>query len=211
MSKSARDQFLAQLSVPRETVEKLERYAAMLTEWQSKINLVSATTLPNLWTRHLLDSAQLYRLLPAGTQRMADLGSGAGFPGLVLAIMGVPEMHLIESDQRKSVFLREVARATETKVTVHANRIEDVPPLHVDVVSARALAPLSRLIPLAYRHLKAGGQCLFLKGAELPAELQDASKDWQFEAQESDSLTSAQGRILQLGRLAQKTELQGVS
>lgn len=206
MSKiSGRDTFLKHCPVSRETLERLAKYAQMLETWQQKINLVSGTTLPNVWTRHLLDSAQLFSYLPAGLERLVDLGSGAGFPGLVLAIMGVPEVHLIESDQRKAVFLREVSRETSAGVTVHAARIEDVPSLKADVITARALAPLSRLIPLAYYHLKQeNGTCLFLKGVEMNMEIEDAAHTFDFAAETFQSVTSPTGAIVRLTQIHEK-------
>lgn len=206
MSKiSGRDTFLKHCPVSRETIERLAKYAQMLELWQQKINLVSATTLPNLWTRHLLDSAQLFSYLPAGVQRLVDLGSGAGFPGLVLAIMGVPEVHLIESDQRKAIFLREVSRETGAGANILAARIEDIPSLKADVVTARALAPLSRLLPLAHYHLKEqNGACVFLKGVEMNMEIEDAAHTYDFAAETFQSVTSPTGAIVRLTQIQEK-------
>lgn len=184
--------------VSRETYSKLERYAALLTEWQPRINLVGPKTLPELWTRHMLDSAQLYPLLPAGTQRLVDLGSGAGFPGLVLAMLGVPDVHLIESDQRKCIFLNYVSRETKTPVTVHNARIESVEPLGADVVTARALAPLAELIPYALPHLKPDGAAIFLKGAGWEQEVKDCETRFMFHVKHNPSLTSETGAIVAL-------------
>ena len=114
--------------VSRETLAKFDAYAELLEKWQKRINLVSGKTLPELWTRHFLDSAQLYKSLPSGCNTLVDMGSGAGLPGLVMAIMGVPDVHMIESDSRKVAFLREAARGAGAKVTLHNERIEDVAP-----------------------------------------------------------------------------------
>src|SRR3954447_3134702 len=164
--------------VSRETLDRLAAYLDLLRRWQRTINLVGAGTLHNPWRRHILDSAQLVHLLPEGARRLVDLGSGAGLPGLVLAILGIPEVHLIESDRRKAAFLREAARATATPVTAHARRIEAAPPLAADVVTARALAPLPNLLPLAARFATPATRCLFLKGRQAETELTEAARGW---------------------------------
>lgn len=118
-----------QLGLTAETRERLAAYLALLGKWNPRINLVGPNTLADAWRRHILDSGQLYRYLPTKPHRLVDIGSGAGLPGLILAIMGAPDVHLIESDQRKCVFLREAARITAAKVTIHAVRVEAVAPL----------------------------------------------------------------------------------
>src|SRR5687767_1366639 len=130
------------LGLTRETLNRLAVHLDLLRRWQRAINLVGRSTLADPWRRHVLDSAQLYPHLAGQAGPVVDLGSGAGFPGLVLAILGAPDVHLIESDQRKAQFLREAARVTGTPVMVHARRIEDVAPFPASVVTARALAPL---------------------------------------------------------------------
>ena len=168
--------FRAAANVSRETLERLERYAALLEKWNRAINLVARGSLVDLWRRHMLDSAQLWPLLPVARERprrILDLGSGAGFPGLVLAIMGVPEgsveVHLVESDEKKATFLREAARIAEAPVTLHVQRIESLAPFPVDAVTARACAPLPRLLDYAapflgnYRSGAVAPRGLFLK------------------------------------------------
>jgi 16S rRNA (guanine527-N7)-methyltransferase len=144
------EEFVRETGVSRETLIRLQTFATLLAKWQKAINLVSPATLPDLWSRHFLDSAQLLPLAPAGAQTWLDIGSGAGFPGLVLAILGAPQVHLVESDQRKSAFQREVARATGTNATFHVKRIEDLRPEDVgvlaDVITARALAPPEKVL-----------------------------------------------------------------
>ena len=183
--------------VSRETYSKLQRYAELLAEWQPRINLVSPKTLPDLWTRHMLDSAQLYPLV-RDARRLVDFGSGAGFPGLVLAIMGVPDVHLVESDQRKCVFLNYVSRETKSPVTVHNARIESLPPLHADTVTARALAPLVDLLTYALPHLAPGGRAVFLKGAGWQAETEAAGQQYMFHVKHNPSLTANDGAIVTL-------------
>jgi len=136
--------FAAQTGVSRETVARLEGYAELLKRWSGRINLVSRNTLGDLWRRHFLDSAQLLPLIPQKARSLVDLGSGAGFPGLVLAILGVSGVELIESDKRKGVFLREAARLTNTPVKITDSRIEMAKPHAADVVTARACAPLGK-------------------------------------------------------------------
>ncbi|WP_299442815.1 16S rRNA (guanine(527)-N(7))-methyltransferase RsmG [uncultured Rhodospira sp.] len=170
-------------SIADDTLDRLVTLLERLAHWTRRINLVGPSTLPDAWARHVLDSAALVPLIPPGTRRLADLGSGAGFPGLVLAILGasdvhLPEVHLVESDQRKAAFLREAARATATPVTIHATRIEALAPLGADVVTARALAPLPDLLPLVVRHLGADGVALLPKGREVESELTACADRW---------------------------------
>ena len=180
------------------TLDTLERYAALLRKWQGRINLVGRSSLADLWRRHMLDSAQLLPLLPADARVLVDLGSGAGFPGMVLAILGVPEVHLIESDQRKAVFLRQVSRETSTPVIVHAERIDAVPPFPADVVTARALAPLPELIRLAARFSGPDTVGLFPKGQDLDRELTAVTKTTSMRAEMLPSITDPKGTILRI-------------
>ena len=160
-----------QICVSRETMDKLTAYVALVEKWQQRVNLVSASTLPDIWMRHIWDSAQLAPLVPAGTGRILDVGSGAGFPGLVLAALCDAELHLVESDQKKAVFLQTVIRETGIRATVHKKRIESLPPIGADIVTARALASLDRLLELLEAQLVPGTRCLFLKGARAEVEL----------------------------------------
>lgn len=194
--------FQESTDVSRETLDRLTAYADLLRKWQPKINLVGPTTLPDLWQRHFLDSAQLFPLLPEGTHTLADIGTGAGFPGLVLAILGVPEVHLIESDSRKCAFLREAARVTGTAVTVHNKRIEAVTGLACDVVTARALAPLETLLGWAVPLLRQGGHCVFLKGQNVEGELTDTTKYWKMRTERFDSRSDPGGVVLRIGEIA---------
>ncbi len=165
-------EFRADTGVSRETLARLARYAEALGRWQARINLVGRDTLGDLWRRHMLDSAQLLPLLPHGARRLIDLGSGAGFPGLVLAVLGVPEVHLVEADARKCAFLREAARLADVaNVTIHNRRIEAMPAETFDVVTARALAPLPELLMLARRFAGPATVYLFPKGRGLAEEL----------------------------------------
>jgi 16S rRNA (guanine527-N7)-methyltransferase len=200
MPVSAPDAVLA--GVSRETRERLNTYADLLRKWQRSINLVGPRTLDNLWNRHFTDSAQLLPLIPPNARVLVDFGSGAGFPGLVLAILGVSEVHLIESDQRKSAFLREVARATGTPITVHAKRIEQVAPFPADVVSARALAPLADLLGFAAPFLRSDSLCLFPKGQMAEDELTTASKIWNMNVDRIQSVTDPSATILRVSQVS---------
>ena len=191
-------EFQAKSGVSRETLERLIIYSDLLIKWQAKINLVGPETLADLWSRHMLDSAQLFPLIRPNAKRLVDLGSGAGFPGLVLGVLGVPDVHLVESDARKCAFLREAARLTGTSVTIHNKRIEQIVPLEADIVTARALAPLAKLLDWAFPHLAKGGECLFLKGRGADDELTATAKEWNIALDRIVSLTDPAGLVLQL-------------
>jgi len=198
---------LAHHDVSRGTIERLERLVSLLTKWNSAINLVSRASAIDAWNRHILDSAQIYDLAPATIRHWADLGSGGGFPGLVVAILAAelgPEMRmtLVESDQRKAEFLRQASRSLELDVQVIAERIESSARLGADVVSARALAPLDTLLGFAHRHLSPKGISLFLKGATYRTEVEDARKHWLFELSATPSKTDPAAAILQVKDLS---------
>ena len=190
-------EFAALIDVSRETSERLAAYVALLTKWNAKINLVGPATLADVWRRHILDSAQIHPLV-ADAGVLVDLGSGAGLPGLILAILGGPQVHLIESDARKCAFLHEAARVTGAKLTIHNKRIEAAPLLEADVVTARALAPLAQLLDHAVRFLKPAGKCVFLKGARQADELTEARKSWHMKVTERPSLSDPSGVILEV-------------
>jgi 16S rRNA (guanine527-N7)-methyltransferase len=183
---------------------RLAAFEVLLRRWNRTVNLVAASTLPDLRARHIEDSAQLAALLPPGARRWVDLGTGGGFPGLVVAAIlaeSAPsvQMHLVEADGRKAAFLAEAARQLGLAATVHARRIEDLAPLAADVVSARALAPLPALLPLAARHMAAGATGLFLKGARVDEELAAARTHWTFEAEVGQSRSGGGGVIVRTG------------
>jgi 16S rRNA (guanine527-N7)-methyltransferase len=198
--------FAAQTGVSRETVARLEAYAGLLKRWSGRINLVSRNTLGDPWRRHFLDSAQLLPLIPENTRNLVDLGSGAGFPGLVLAILGVPGVELIESDQRKGVFLREAARIAGAPVKIIDSRIETVKPHPADVVTARACAPLDKLLPLAQRFIGPKTVCLFLKGENVEEELTTAYRSWKMNAARLPSRADPRGVVLQLEQVTREPE-----
>ena len=180
------EELLPGFAVSRETFLKLKEYENLLTKWNSKINLVSKSTLTDFWNRHILDSVQFFCLIGEKTGKWVDFGSGGGFPGLVLAILSDEfeisnNLCLIEADVRKSVFLKTVCRELGLVVDVFNNRIEEISPMFVDVVSARALAPLKTLCFYAESHLNENGIAVFAKGENWKSELLEAQKNWIFE------------------------------
>jgi len=190
--------FGERLGVSRETLERLSIHLELLRRWQPAINLVGSASLADPWRRHFLDSAQLAALVSPAVTGGIDVGSGAGFPGMVLALLGVPGVHLIESDRRKAQFLREVARETGAPVTIHAERIEQLPPWPADLITARALAPLPRLLQLVEPFVSSDSVCLFLKGRSVARELTEARISWHMVAERSPSLAHPAGVVLKL-------------
>lgn len=191
----------ARLHVSRETSERLATYLDLLRRWQATINLVGASTLHDPWRRHILDSGQLLEHLPPSTRTLVDLGSGAGLPGLVLAVMGVPNVHLIESDRRKATFLREAARTVGTPISVHACRIEAAPAVAAQVLTARALAPVDQLLRLGHRFIGRNGTAVLLKGRTADLELTAARERWTMRAVSRPSVTEPEGTILILDEI----------
>jgi 16S rRNA (guanine527-N7)-methyltransferase len=192
------DELAAMLGLDAAVMARLERYVAMLVEWQERLNLVARSTLDDPWRRHVLDSAQLYRYVPAGARTLVDLGAGAGFPGLVLAMMGVPAVTLVEARQKKCRFLAAVAEATATPVTIEPVRAELLTgPVH-DVVTARALAPLDQLLGLSRNLVGPATTCLFLKGERVQRELTEARARWMMRVVEHPSLTHPDGVLLEI-------------
>ena len=188
------------LNVSRETFERLSLFATLLLKWSDKINLIGPRERGLLWDRHIGDSLRLADFIP-GTGSIVDLGSGAGFPGLVIAIALERHVTLIESDQRKASFLREAARTAAAPVTVICQRIEAVGLTGMDIVTARALAPLPRLLELAAPILADEGVCLFLKGAGVETELTDARREWQMTVYRHVDPATHEGCILEVKHL----------
>ncbi len=188
-------------SVSRETRARLDAFAALLLRWNSRINLVSRGDEADISSRHIDDSLQLLNLIPSGTQRAIDLGSGAGFPGLVLAIATRIPFDLVESDQRKCAFLREAARATQAPAKVHARRIEAANLEPATLITARALAPLKTLLGLAAPLLAKGGVCIFPKGESADREIEEASAAWTMRIERIISRTDRSGVILRISEV----------
>ena len=191
------------LDVSRETMDRLEAYAGALRHWQKGVNLVGKATLEDLWGRHILDCGQLFRHLPDKCPSVMDLGSGAGLPGLVLAIMAAEKMPgmatiLVESDGRKCAFLAEAARKAGVEVDIRNERAERLPAMAPAVITARALAPLERLLEWTRPQHHAGLECLFLKGASHAQELTSIANSPNIAAQVLPSETSPEGAIIRL-------------
>ncbi len=179
-----------------DAVERLEVFVDLLLRWQQRINLVSRASLADPWRRHVLDSAQLHAHIPPAARTLVDLGSGAGFPGLVLAILGGPQVHLVESNQRKCAFLGEANRLTEAGAVIHNVRIESLDGLDADVVTARACARLDPLLTLAQPVLNPRTRCLFLKGRSVDEELTESRKKWTMAVTRIKSVSDPSGAIL---------------
>lgn len=191
------------LSVSRETLDQLTLFASEVIKWNPAINLVSKSSVAEIWHRHILDSAQIYP--DSGEAGVwLDIGSGAGFPGVVMAIMGAQNVTLVEVDQRKATFLREVARKLHLPIRVISARVEEIPPLGAQTMSARALAPLTDLLAHASRHLQPDGRAIFPKGRGFHAELQAAQQNWSFDCTEIQSKTDTESAILIIKNIAKR-------
>lgn len=192
--------FAGRCDVSRETLERLRCYHDLLVRWQKAINLVGPKTLADAWRRHFWDSAQLLPHIPRSAESLLDVGSGAGFPGLVLAILGVRGVRLVESDGRKCTFLREVARQTETAVTIHHARLESlagqIPP--PDILTARAFASLDLLLEKTKLYITPNTVCLFHKGRGADDEIAQARKTWTMVVEKIPSETDPSGVILRI-------------
>jgi 16S rRNA (guanine527-N7)-methyltransferase len=203
---------LSLIPVSRETEERLDRFVALLEEWQAKTNLVAPSTLPNLWTRHVADSLQLLPLTPSAKTWM-DLGSGGGFPGVVLACafaeLPGATIHLVERNAKKAAFLREALRVTSAPGFVHLSDIEVIVDRfagRIDCVTARALAPLHQLIGFAEPLMTKGATALFLKGQDVESELTEATKYWNIESHLHASRTSGHGWIVELDKVERRAQ-----
>lgn len=207
-----RTRALALTPVSRETEERLDRFVALLLDWQKTTNLIAPSTIPELWTRHIADSLQIVPLAPVA-RTWADFGSGAGFPGLMVAcaLADRPDttVHLVESNTKKAAFLREAVRVTGAPAVVHAMRIEEFvarPPAGIEIVTSRALAALALLLAHAHPLLRNGGEALFLKGQDVELELTEAAKYWSIQATFVQSKTDPQGRVVVVRGLSPRAD-----
>ena len=195
--------FAERFDVSRETLERLSNLEALIKKWNPTINLVARSTLTDIWSRHFADSAQIFSFAPENSDHWADFGAGGGFPGLVVAILALetrPELHisLVESDLRKSAFLGTAIRDLGLSARVIAERIEDIAPLDCDVLSARALAPLPKLLGFSEGHLREDGVALFPKGARWQEEVASARENWSFGIESWPSQVDPNGKILKI-------------
>ena len=194
-------EFSRDFDVSRETLQRLEQFAALLERWNRRINLVSKESLNEIWCRHIADSAQLADVIPPYDGPLADIGSGAGFPGMVLAILGRPDVHLIESNSRKCAFLNEAARITEAPVRIHNLRLnsDGAPPaalLRTEVITARAVSPLTNLLDIVCHMMYDRTCCIFPKGARVEDEIGEALRNWEFDMERVASKVEPGGVIL---------------
>ncbi|EDQ06336.1 Ribosomal RNA small subunit methyltransferase G [Sulfitobacter indolifex] len=187
--------------VSRETLQKLEAFAELVRKWNPKINLVSKSSLDDLWDRHILDSVQVFRLVEQGGN-WVDIGSGGGFPGIVIAILNQKEqkfrVRLVESDQRKCAFLRTAIRELGLTATVDNERIENAQNLEADILSARALSDLSQLLAYAEMHLKPGGVAIFPKGQNWQQEVEETQHLWSYQFEAVTSKTNSAAAVLMI-------------
>jgi 16S rRNA (guanine527-N7)-methyltransferase len=205
------ERFASQFNVSRETLKRLEIYETLLRQWQKGTNLVAPKTLDHIWHRHFADSAQLLALAP-DSAKWLDLGSGAGFPGLVIAICSAnredSHVHIIESNARKCAFCQEVVRETGCSVEIHCDRIESLVGSTrfggIEIITARALSPLDQLLALAEPFFKAGTTGLFLKGRNAGKERAEAEENWTFQGQLYPSVTDSEASIVQITDLRRK-------
>ena len=202
-----RDRVIKDLELSSLVVEKLDEYVSLLEEDQTRMNLVGASTLPDVWIRHILDSAQLFQKFRSSDETILDLGSGAGFPALVLAAMdegGKRVFHLTESEGRKADFLNKVIERCDLKAVVHNERIERINRFDTDIITARALAPLDKLIKYAFPFFGKKTRCLFMKGAKANEELEKALKKYKCRVEKIQSVTNEEGTILLLSEVRKK-------
>jgi len=198
------------IDVSRETIQNLQAYVTLLKKWTQKINLIAPDTIPVIWDRHILDSAQMYPILPLNTKHLVDLGSGGGLPALVLAIIAKEKnptmaVTMVESDVRKCTFLSTVNRELKLNARVTNSRIADVPSLMADVITARALAALPELLSMIDHHLAPGGMALLPKGKNHRSEIDLARKNWHMSVLEHPSITEPQARILEVKDITRAT------
>lgn len=192
---------LSGIDVSRETIDRLCKFEDIVLKWNPKINLIAKSTINDVWIRHITDSAQLHQFAPTNVSRWLDIGSGGGFPGIVMAAMSAglgyqTEFTFVESDQRKATFLRTAARELELKVTVLAERVEATLAQNADVITARALKSVSELMPMLDRHLASDGIAILPKGRTVADEIPAARKNWRFDMVEHASITDPEARIL---------------
>lgn len=192
------------ISIAPETFSRLVNYHDLLIKWQAKINLISNDSIQDIWKRHFLDSLQLLPLIPRTSYPIIDFGTGAGFPGMALAIAGISPMHLVESDSKKIAFLKEVARITSSNAFIHHSRIEVYKIPHTAVIMARAVADLNDLLSYAEPNVSRETICLFPKGKNYATEIADAEKLWQFDCNVIKSVTDNDGVILQLSHIQRR-------
>lgn len=191
-------------NVSRETFTSLEDFATLLLKWNKAINLVGKSTINDLWQRHIMDSAQLVSYLPDTRCTVTDFGSGGGFPAIVLSLLTNHRFHLIESDKRKAAFLETTKSLSHSNVTIHAQRIETLTPWETNIITARALAPLSKLVSMVEKFIHKNTTCLFLKGKQVHDELKDFNRYYQADEVLYPSITSPDAYIIRLTNIQRR-------
>ena len=192
---------LAGIDVSRETIDRLNQLESIVLKWNPKINLIAKSTIDNIWVRHILDSAQLFQYAQPNVSTWLDIGSGGGFPGIVMAAMSVgfgykTDFTFVESDQRKAAFLRAAVRELDLTVTILAERIEEISPQNTEVITARALKSVTELLPMLERHIAPDGVAILPKGRTFADEILVARQHWQFNMSEHISITDIDACIL---------------
>jgi 16S rRNA (guanine527-N7)-methyltransferase len=200
-----RGTFLDAVPVSRETELRLERFERLILERNQTLSLISHATEPDIWVRHFLDSAQLAKLIADPEAPIVDIGTGAGFPGMILAVLGLPNIHLVEHNIQKVEFLRRVVAELDLPVTIHPMKSEAVRPFPVGVLTARALKPLDQLIGLGHRLIGPGTACLFPKGRRAEEELQTAQRRWRMTVERFPSVTDPDSTIFRLTNVIEAT------
>lgn len=198
------DSFFQETNVPRETMDNIRIYAALLKKWQKKINLVAESTMPDIWSRHFYDSFQLKPFLEGGREekiRILDIGSGAGFPALLLSMLDIGDIHMVESNGKKCAFLRQVIRETKGTAVVHNQRVESMDAFPVDYITARACASLTELLDLGQKFIGDKTIGLFLKGQSAEQEIAEARQKWTFDVEKHTSATDPSGVILKVSHI----------
>lgn len=182
-------------------IKNLENFALLLLQENQKFNFIGKSTIDELWDRHILDSAQLLRFIENKNARFADFGTGAGFPGIVLSILGIKEIHLVEKAFRKCDFLRKAKLLSPNRIFIHQSKLEELNVTEFDCITSRALAPLDKLLSYSTKFLKKDGICLFLKGKNLNQELDLAKKQFKFNYETYQSLTSKESSIIKISQI----------
>ncbi len=192
--------FVNQFEVSRETSDQLEGFVSLLKEWNERLNLIGASTVPDLWMRHVVDSGQLIKYLNKDDV-IYDFGSGAGFPGIVLSLLGIEKMHLVESDSRKAKFLQEAAKISDREIIVHNKRIEAINIEKADVITARALAPLDKMLSMICRFSSVTGRIILFKGRNVDQEILQACKKFKFDYDLYPSVVANDSWIIEIKNL----------
>jgi 16S rRNA (guanine527-N7)-methyltransferase len=189
------------LNLTKSQEKNLEDFILLLLAENQQFNFIGKSTIEDIWNRHVLDSAQLIKFISDKNVKFADLGTGAGFPGIILSILGLKEIHLVEKSFRKCELLRKAKLFSPNKIFIHQKKLEELTKTEFDCIVSRALAPLDKLLSYSVNFLKKDGYCLFLKGKNLEQELQLAKKEFSFQYETYPSLTSLESKIIKISQI----------